>query len=269
MSDVLGQTLGNDSSSLGDAGDDFNFTQYSESNIGEGKRWASADEALAALAKKAVHQDTFIETLKLEKQGVEKEREKLVEQLGSSDKLDELYKVLTETPGAAEGVKPVTQEAAAVSKDDISSTVQELLDARTQAETEKQRLKKLQDNQDKAFSLLSKSADEGGFGSVEDAKLAIKMYVGDSDERKHILNELGAHQPEAVAAFLKGQVSLDKLGGTSESARATGSSEATGKGGLTWNEVQRIKKDNPELYKSRKFQVSIHRAAAENPNFWN
>ena len=40
-------------------------------NIGEGKRWANSEEALKELAKKAIHADRFIDTLKAEKHELE------------------------------------------------------------------------------------------------------------------------------------------------------------------------------------------------------
>lgn len=268
MSGVLGQDLADQQGELGTKGGEFDYESYAAENIGEGKRWASADEALAALAKKTVHQDTFIDTLKLEKKAVEMEKQKILDSAGSNDKLDELYNLLT-TEGAATAASQSNGEAVTISKEDIQSTVQELLDARTQAERDAQRQNASQANQDKAFSMLSKSSEDGGFGSEAAARQAIRQYVGDSEEKAALLNNLGATQPEAVAAFLKTQVEVARLEGDADTAHSSGATASKQTGLLSWADVQRIKKDNPELYKDRRFQMKIHEHAGKNPSFWD
>jgi len=260
---VLGQEVSDDTTGqLADQGtDQFDYAAFAEANIGEGKRYQNAEDALKALAKKTAHQDTFIGTLKLENQGQRSDIEVLKTKLGESKKLDDLMALLVDpstTPAKGDDSPKHTQE-------DIQKLIQQALDAQRQHDKDNEVRATYQQNQDKAFKLL---AAEGGFGSEANAKRAILQYVGQSSEREKIINELGSIDPEGVVHFLKSQVKLDNpmpgTGGTKLNVGAV----AADTGQLTWEKVKLIKKENPELYKSRSFQLKIHQAAAANPNFW-
>lgn len=103
---VLGQALdtpttGEDRGLASHASDkEFSYEAFVQENVGEGKKYKTAEEALEALAKKAAHADTFIETLKLEKKGVETEKEQLAARLAEATKIDDLMAILTQDPNS-------------------------------------------------------------------------------------------------------------------------------------------------------------------------
>jgi len=260
--------LGQDLTGSKEAGsDNFNFETFAAENIGEGKKYATTEEAFGALSKKAAHQDTFIETLKLEKEGVEREKGDLENRLKEAKTVDDLLKAVTdpetETPTGG-------GNSAQVSKEQITTIVTDLLKAEKEATAVQSQTAVLNANRDKAFESLSKSAEEGGFGSEANAKEAILRYVGDDKTKADLINRMGAYQPDSVAGFLKLQLNnSNKMEGLHGSEMSVTEEHNHNKGKLTWAQAQKIRKENPKLYRSREFQMQLHHSADTNENFWN
>jgi hypothetical protein len=259
--EVLGRSVSDDTP----VGDELDVDKFVQENIGEGRKYATPEDALKALVKKAAHQDTFIETLKLENQGTQRDVENLQAKLAEAKKLDDLMAALVGTGAAPDGDDD--KPPAPANQVDLQKLVKDALNAEKAAEAEQLSRAQRQANQDKAFQLLAATE---GFGSEANAKLAIRKYVGEDKARADLLNRMGESQPEAVAAFLKLQLKDDQtLPGTGDTRFNPGSEPVSRKEQLTWSKVKQIKKDNPALYKSRQFQMRIHAAAAANPNFLN
>lgn len=273
---VFGQNLNSDNDEglagqIGDA-DNFSYEDFVQENVGEGKKYATPEEALSELAKKAVHADTFIETLKLEKKGVETEKEQLAAQLADAKKVDDLLELLTQDPNSQNNngsaqineANDNTAQPQVINKEEITSMVRDLLHAEKQAEATEASKVVQQGNQDKAWNSLVTA-----YGGEKAAKQALRAYIGDDKNRADIINRMGSHQPDSVVEFVKLQVKdVPVVSGAGDSALTTPENMNPDSGQLTWKKVQQIRKDDPKLYRDRKFQMQVHQAAASNPNFW-
>lgn len=271
MSEVLGQNLGANDNGFdsGASGDDFSYEAFVQENVGEGKKYSTPEDALAELAKKAVHADTFIETLKLEKKGVETERETLTAQLAEAKKIDDLMGVLTADASSSSGNQAQgdnQQAQSPATKEEITGMVRDLLKAERDAETTSAQEAVQKENKEEAWQSLVTQ-----FGGETQAKKAIQTYVGTDESRRDILNRMGAFQPGTVAAFLKLTVGENEgqMNGSGETAFNVKENTDINQGMLTWAKTQQVKKDDPKLYRSRQYQLKIHQAADTNPNFWN
>lgn len=261
---VLGQDLSGDQPTGSD--DKFDGSAFLADNVGDGKKFATVEEAVVELGKSKFHADSFIKTLELEAQGERTEKEKLALQLADSTKIDDLLKAIDKP----DGEKGVVTPAATVDMDQVKSLVGEMLTAEKDKSSSEATAKVVKANQDKAFALLSEPVSEGGFGSLDNGKLAIREYCGDDTAKQDIINRMGAATPDAVAAFLKlqlnGNTKIEGIGGTAFNTPENLDRQV---GGLTWSQCMKIKKENPRLYKNHKFVASMHEAAASNPNFMN
>jgi hypothetical protein len=252
-------------SDLGGVGDDFSYEDFVSANVGDGKKYKTPEEALVALAKKAAHADTFIETLKIEKRGVETEKERIAAELAQAKKLDDLMAILTQGDGTQPAAQPTAQPtgASAVTQEQLQQMLKDMLVAERQAEETNQQLAVQKANRDKAWESVCKA-----FGGEDGAKRALKAYIGTDPARRDIIDRMGAFQPDTVVDFLKLQHKQGKMPGVEGSSFVVTENYDLHAGQLTWAKVQDVKKNDPKLYKSRKFQLQIHQAAATNPNFW-
>lgn len=273
---VLGHSLedsDNDNSGklASEVNDNISYEAFVQENVGEGKKYGTVEQAIEALAKKAAHADTFIETLKLEKQGVETEKEQLAARLAEAKKIDDLMAVLAPDPDASSGNNAQQNgndgddQGQQVTQEQLQGMVRDMLQAEKQAELENQGKQKKAENQNKAWESLKQA-----YGSEKGAKDAIKKYVGTDKSKADIINRMGEATPEAVAEFLKLHVKPgEAVSGVGNTDLNVGEDFNPNKGLLTWKKVQEIRKNDPKLYKDRKFQLQIHKAAASNPHFWN
>lgn len=256
---VLGTDLdGDDNSTQGN--EELDVAQFIESNVGEGKKYANLEEAVKGLAKSKVHADTFIETLKLEKQAVENEKLTLAEQLTKAKSLEDVLAALKDDGGGS-----TDHGGENLSKEQVLALIKEQTEAQRREETEKQTLARIKQNQEKAWDMLSK---QEAFGSLLAAKKAVAEFIGDSKENAQIVNQMGGYNPEALVTLLKSHKPTAPRDQTRET-KMTVTEGGTPTGKLTWSAAQKIKAENPRLYHSRSFQMAMHKAAAEDKNFLN
>jgi len=269
---VLGMDLNQDDKSGADAKDDkFDADAFLAENVGEGKQYATEREALIAVANRKFDSDVFIKTLQLEVQGERQGKEELEAKLLDAKKIDDLLSAINAdvSDPPKDDDDPSKTDSAQVDMDQVKTIVKDMFDAEKVNADTAVRVEAIKANQDKAFDLMSKPVSEGGFGSLENAKLAIREFVGTDKERADIVNRMGSHTPEAVAEFLKIQLKgNDKLDGAGGSEFTVEDKVDMNINMLTWAKAKDVKKKDPKLYKSRQFQMQIHAAAAANPNFW-
>lgn len=233
--------------------DQANTEDYLADLVGEGKKYSSMEEAAKALAKKAAHADTFIETLKTEKRTLE-------EQLSSARKVDDILAALNNTDESQQVINEETVEQKP--QQDIKEIVVGLLKEKEDEVKQKQELDKIKINQNKTWELLTKE-----FNGIDNAKLAVREYINNDSTKANIINQLGSYQPEELVKFLKSQKS-DSFNPTVESTKRSVSEFETNIG-LTWSKAKQVKKENPKLYRSHKFQQMLHKAAESDPEFLN
>lgn len=224
--------------------------------VGEGKKYASLEEAAKALAKKAVNADTFIEVLKREKADMEAElkKAKTMEQIVAELRRQEDTQPPTER--TSNTAPPIRDEVLAVLKDYEAQKLQEQAD--------KQRVEQAKQNQTKFWEALT--AKVGGDREV--AKQLVKNYIGSDQSKRETINLIGATDPDALLTMITAKPeTVQFLQGLGQSGG--GDSKVTGADTLTWSQAQKLRKEQPELYKSRAFQQKLHLAASKNPNFFN
>jgi|LGOV01.1.fsa_nt_gb hypothetical protein len=243
-------------------------TDYLSALVGEGKKYSTTEEAAIALAKKAVHADQFIETLKTEKHTLKTEKHALEGQISSAKKVEDILELLNkEADGIStistvlEDIKPNTQENG---DEDVKATVARILKEKEEEAATADKLKVIKENQEKSWDLLAESMG----GDLDSAKLAIKDYIGEDTIRAEIINQLGSHKPEELVKFIKAQKSTTTPNTSTTTQRTVSEFEVSGNE-LTWSKAKTVKKENPKLYKSHKFQQLLHSAAATNNNFFN
>jgi hypothetical protein len=265
---VLGQSLGDDKSQS----DQLDVDAYLAEKVGDGKQFATAEDALREVVKGKLHADNFIETLKIEVEGERRDKKELEERLADSKKIDDLLNAINdEGSGGDDGVDTTSQnDSAQIDVTQLTTIVKNVLQAEKDADASATVEADKASNRDKAFELLAKPVTEGGFGSMENAKLAVRNYVGNDSGKAEIIDRIGSHTPDAVAEFLKIQLkNEDKLDGIGDSSITTPENNSQYAGMLTWAKCKEIKKSDPKYYRSPKFQTQIHKAAAANPHFWD
>lgn len=212
---------------------------YLAQMVGEGKKYTSVEEAARALAKKAVNADSFIETLKTEKQQLESQYNELQTRNKS---IDEIVQALrkpepqTQTP-APEGTMSVDEIIAELEKrNDQKSAAQKRAEAISAT-----------------WTALS---SEEVFGDTEKAKVAVATYINGDVNRKALVDQMALADPKGLITLLKQNKEVVTFSeNTSGKVTELGASP-TGK--LTWDIAKKIRKDDPKLYHSKAFQNRMH-----------
>lgn len=229
---------------------------YLQELVGEGKKFSTVDEAAKALAKKAVHADTFIETLKKEKAELAQRLQEVETKTKTTEEIVELItrKAFEEQPMIqTQSQAPVNTPG--ISVEDVDSRVAALMQERALAEKRKA--------QKERTWLKLKEA----FGSDEDVKLALFRYAGNNQEKREAVDKLGFTDPDALITVLKSssdreifsqQRSNERIGNTELKTRT-----------LTWSKAKEIKKNDPVKYQSLKFQQDMQASVAADPDFYN
>lgn len=217
--------------------------------IGEGKKFSTIEDAAKALAKKAAHADSFIETLKNEKRALEAE-------LTGAKKVEDILDALNINNKSEE--KEDSFETNKFSEDNLRKEVQRLLNEEKEVEKKKVELDKIKTNQTKSWELLSSE-----FNGIDNAKEIVKTYIGNDTTKANIINQLGSFKPEELVLFLKAYKNNVPSGSTigSETKLNISEFEMDSKNkGITWEQAKEIRKKNPKLYRSHKFQKLLHSA---------
>ena len=210
---------------------------YLADMVGEGKKYTTIDEAAQALAKKAVNADQFIETLKTEKQELETQYQELQTRNRS---IDEIVNALKQPEPQAPA-----QQGQAPDIPDIDGLVDQKLKAYQEAES----------NAAKIRSTWDKLGSADVFGDIDKAKVAVAQYIGNDPVKKQLVDQMALADPEGLIVLLnkKQPVVTFSDNGSQRSTETT--SDFQGK--LTWDEADKIRKENPTLYYSQAFRKKM------------
>lgn len=233
----------------------FDEARFIAENIGEGKKFASMEEAVKALAKKAVHADNFIETVKNEKRQLEtvynETVAKLAEATTSGQKVDEILAALK-----AGGQSSSTPTGQSLSQEDLNKMLEETISKRDSERARKE-------NEQRSWDLLAKE-----YGDLDKAKEAIRQFAKGDKAVIETIKILGSNNPEKLVEFVtaKKQTATQYTDGNQGAINIA--SLGIDNNGLTWDVAKKLKKENPKEFWSTKFQAALHKAASANPNFY-
>jgi hypothetical protein len=214
---------------------------YLSRYVGEGKKYATAED----LAKAYEHVQMFAETLKTEKTQLE---DTMKAELAKAKTVEDIMSVLTTAPSHPE--HSVTDQGAPTMD---AEKVAELVEATL---TKRQQVELIKANQQKAWTKLDQI-----FGDRETAKQAVTRYINGDASRRNLVDQMGSYTPddfvELIALKNKKEVVTFTEPNTVQEAYVPSSHE------LTWKDVQKVKRENPAHFKSREFQLRLHKLAAE------
>jgi len=219
--------------------------KYLEELIGEGKKYKSLEEGFEALAKKAEHADNFIETLKGEKQQLEQQYQEQTTKTRTVDEIVELLRQPTPAPTKVEEPKKEDQPKGITLED-----VQRFLEEKEQLSTAKQ----------KADNLWARLSSEEVFGSAAKAKEVVAKYINGDSAKKTLVDQMAMYDPSGLELLLKSSVSQESNVSFMDTSSSEKNSEAVtiGKNKLTWDVVNKIRKENPKLYHSKEFRDRMY-----------
>lgn len=236
MTKILGVDLaGNNEEDIQVSYDDF---------VGEGKKFENPEDAVTSLAKKAVHADNHIKTIEDENR---KLREQIIEAQSRASTTEEILAKLKERESDYNFEEEKSQEkfqSPSYSQEDIERLVEQRVQSLTSAEKQK--------------SIMQKSFDAlvGATGSSSNAKAALKAFIGESEERKNLVEKAGKTDPEVLVRLITGKsgpVSYSRNNGSESSNEAVNNYRPE----ITWTEAKRIRKDDPKYYRSHSFQKKL------------
>jgi len=241
--------------------------EYLSQFVGEGKKYKSVED----LAKAYANADNFIETMKIENKAAKHELEELRKKAEKTQEVDQIVAMLRGKQSSDEGsddadtfTKEKSQQKAAPSEEEIANVVTKLMEQKENEKKTLEQKRQIEENQKKAWEILSKSEEEGGYGSIEAAKRAVREAIEANPSRKEIINQLGSYDPETLAPFLRTLIpNKGKEYIPGDDSKLSVSQPSSFDGQLTWKKAKQIKKENPRLYKSVKFQQQMHQAAAK------
>jgi hypothetical protein len=222
--------------------------EYLQRLVGEGKKFKTIED----MAKGNHFAYDFIDQLKEEKQAMQEELDALKERQNLAQELNEKIVRLEEATKQQEVVPP--------------ELVDNLVKQSLQKVTAEQRAQE-------AKTLVWSKLDEF-YGDRPAAAQAMKKYIGDDAEMAKTATDLGIVNPDALIQLVTTAVPKVKPEGVipEDSDNETPKPETPLNiqyPGLTWSKCEEIRKKNPTLYKSKKFQLLMHQTAGENPNFIN
>lgn len=233
---------------LDSASDKSELDEYLNMYVGEGKKYKDVKE----LAKAYANADVFIETLKREKRDLERELQE------ERDKYKTLADVLDSLNSNALNTSVNKKEISNENKnkeEDIYTVVKKVLDEERQQYEIQQ--KKLQTKE----KLIQ------AFGDEKTAAEKIQQFVKDNPAKKSVVEILATTDPDALIKLINDQPQQQqeqkKFSPTVGGKSASNDSIAKGVLPITWSEARRIRKENPQYYRSHKFQQLLHRAALE------
>lgn len=219
--------------------------------VGEGRKYSSIEEAAKALAKKAIHADQFIETLK------EESRQK-DEALAKARTVDEIMEALKGSSNT-EVERVVAQETQTEIPEsvnlDIPSEVRKYLEAEEAKKKQQAQQEQAKANQEKSWKLLQEKV-----GDLDNAKKLVRDYVGEDTAKRQMVDLLANSNPEELVRIVTSAVPSDKVVPSSPRKHISISeNEVLTDNNLTWEKVWKIKKENPRLFNSPKFQSLLHK----------
>jgi len=233
-------------------------SSYFDRLVGEGKKFATPEEAIEALGKKAEHADSFIEELKNEKRILEDQYKEVNTKVMTQE---EIFNAILNKDDTS--LKENNQDAQTVvteekfTPDQVKKIVDSVLQEKEQVRESEAKVKKAMEYLEEQFETSEKVRD------------VINAFVGDSEEKRTVVDTLALTDPERLAILLKG--SPDAVNFTRNGEHKSGfptQDALRGQDQLTWSEAKKIKRENPVYYRSIDFQKKMNNAIALDENFY-
>lgn len=228
--------------------------------VGEGKKYTTIEDAAKALAKKAVHADQFIETIKREKQEIESKLAEAEARTKTADEIVELITTKAFYPG--DGQQQAMNQDMTAQQTTPSGLKPEEVEALVEAKLRDRALAlERRAQKEKTWGLLVQE-----FGSDDAVKQRLLDYAGDNPVRREAVDKLGFTDPAGLVLLLKSATSEKEQFSPDRSREHTG--DPTVKTGLTWSKAKELKRTDPRKYNSLAFQRELQQAASSDPNFY-
>lgn len=231
---------------------------YLDEFVGEGKRYATIEEAAPQLAKKAKHADEFINTLKNEKAQLAQELKDMQTKAKTAEDLLVLLKQDgTQYREQHDGEQTQTpQTSSSLTKEETVALMREILSQNESVNQKKQAF----ENAKTYFH----SAE--GFGSEEETRAAMKKFIEKDPVNKTLIDTIGLTNPKRLVELIKADVVTIETFSPERTATIPIPSGVQ-PNQLTWEQAQKIKRENPAKYRSASFQKALQTAMDKNPNF--
>jgi hypothetical protein len=236
---------------------------YLDLLVGDGKKYADHMNLAKGYANLQAHNNTVLD----EKLALQKE----VDELKATNRTvnDVLAAINNDPNGGAGGGDNFQQQAEGnqISREEIASLITGAFDKRDEDKGAAAEVIKIQANQKVTWDKLSEV-----YGDKEKAKAAVTMYVGNDPQKKALVQNLGSYDPATLVEMLKVAVPVKgeqiDFGNADAGEKHPNKELPTPQGLFTYAQSEVVRKKNPALYKSRGFQLRLHKSGAEHPNFW-
>ena len=251
---------------LGDHGSDQE-PDYLELLVGDGKKYNDEKNLAKGYANLQAHNQKILE----EKQEIQRKLDAIQSQ---SKTVEDVLAALGKKPSGDNldsddlGGQGGGNSNQALSKEDILSIVTSALDQRSEEARKDDQVKRIKETQRETWDKLS-----GVYGDKAKAKAAVAMYVGDDSEKRKLVQNLGSFDPATLVEMMKAAVPPNGENidfGLGDDGNQNPQEELPAPKNLfTYAQAEEVRKKNPGLYKSRDFQLRLHKSAAEHPRFWD
>jgi hypothetical protein len=262
---LLGEDVNLDNNS--DAGGQGSHQEpdYLDMLVGDGKKYADDKNLAKGYANLQAHTNTILD----EKTALQKENEVLK---STNKTVEDVLAAINGNPDGGGGNHDFDNHDQnnanqKLSKEDIVSLITGALDKRDEDKETRAEVDRIKANQKVTWEKLSEV-----YGDKEKAKAVVTMYVNNDNKKKELVQNLGSYDPTTLVEIIKvavpskgEQVDFGLGDLTKENTKET---LPTPKGLFTYAEAEVVRKKNPVLYKTRDFQLRLHKSAAEHPRFW-
>jgi hypothetical protein len=219
--------------------------------VGEGKKYSTDEELGRAYTNASMHINELRDEI----------RELRADKSMSQELLDELRNPARKTGEVTTPSDNVTSVPPQTQPVDVKQVVQEAM-------SEAKSLETAQANTAEALRKLTEV-----YGTQAAAFDAVRAYTGGQNDKKRLVDDLGASDPEALVTLITSKTPVTTTAEPNTpgikndpSANTVLSVDSQ----LTWTECRRIKKEDPNLYHSPAFRAKIEAAvAAKGDEFYN
>ncbi len=238
---------------------------YLELLVGDGKKYADGSNLAKGYANLQQHTNTILEE-KLALQA------KLDEMVATNRTVNDVLAAINGNPddGVDRSDKFNQQHDGAnqeLSKEDITAMITGAFNQRDDDAVVQAEVVKVKANQKTTWEELSKV-----YGDKEKAKVAVALYVGNDENKKKLVQNLGSYDPTTLVSMLTTAIPANgeqvNFGNSDDGGHHPKQELPTPAGLFTYAQAEVVRKKNPQVYKSRDFQLRFHKSCAEHPNFW-
>ena len=234
---------------------------YLDILVGDGKKYADNGNLAKGYANLVTHNST----IKEEKDAMKLELDALKAQHKTVDSVMEAIKKGGPAANAADDLGQQQQAAATqgLSKEDIVALVTGTLDKRDEEAETKNQVTQIEANQQKTWEDLSKV-----YGDQTKAIAAVALYVNGDKQKTEMVQKLGSYDPATLVTIITTAIPAQgehvDFGLADKGNNNPDKNEVPVPQGLfTYAQAEVVRKKNPKVYNSRKFQMRLHQSARD------